>query len=86
MVNNKKAFSFYKRAAELGDAPAQCNLAVGYLEGLGTKQDLSKGIEWMRKAARKGDAKAQYNLGMVYLDGEGVKKIDAMPGFGLRKR
>jgi TPR repeat protein len=48
-------------------------LAIGYLEGLGTKQDLRKGIEWMRKAARKGDAKAQYNLGMAYLDGEGVR-------------
>ena len=33
-INHRKAFSFYKRAAELGDAFAQCNIGVRYLEGL----------------------------------------------------
>jgi Sel1 repeat-containing protein len=70
----RKAFSFYKRAAELGDAPAQCNLGVAYLEGLGAKQNLTEGIKWLRKAARQGDAKAQYSLGMAYYDGEDVRK------------
>ena len=70
----RKAFSFYKRAAEIGDAPAQCNLGVAYLEGLGTRQNLTEGIKWIRKAAFQGDAIAQYILGMAYCDGEGVRK------------
>lgn len=73
-VDVRKAFTLYKKAAELGDAWAQCNLGVMYLEGVGAKQDLEKGIEWMRRAARQGDAKAQYNLGLAYHEGEGVRR------------
>jgi uncharacterized protein len=60
-------------------------IGVSYLEGLGTKQDLEKGIEWTRKAAQKGDAKAQYNLGMAYLDGEGVSKNSRLARIWLEK-
>ena len=52
-----KAITFYKKAAELGDAPSQCNLAIKYFEGEGIKKDFAKGIYWMRKAAQKGDSK-----------------------------
>jgi len=45
VVNHKKAFSLYMKGAELGDASSQYNLAMDYLEGIGTKQDLSRGIE-----------------------------------------
>lgn len=83
--NHRKAFSLYKRAAESGFAPAQCNLAVSYLEGLGTKQDLAKGIEWMRRAARLGDEKAQYNLGMEYLYGDGVRVNERIARLWLEK-
>jgi uncharacterized protein len=68
----RAAFPLYKKAALLGDREAQCNLAIAYLEGLGTKPNLPIGIKWMERAARKSDPKAQYNLGLAYLEGEGV--------------
>ena len=56
-----------------------------YLQGLGTKQNLKKGVEWMRKSAHKGNAKAQYNLGSAYLDGEGVRQNVKLAQLWLRK-
>ncbi len=71
--NPKKAFQLYKRAAERGHDWAQCNLAICYLDGTGTKQNDALGIIWMRRAARQGDAKAQYNLGEAYLFGDAIR-------------
>ena len=64
-----RAFTLMRRAAELGDEWAQCNLGVMYLEGEGVEQDYATGICWLRRAARQGDAKAQHNLGMAYWEG-----------------
>jgi hypothetical protein len=46
-----KAFSLYKRAAELGDAYAHSILGVAYFEGVGTKRDLTEAVRWTREAA-----------------------------------
>jgi TPR repeat protein len=71
--NSRKAFTFYKRAAELGDPVGQRKVGIGYIEGLGTKRDPTRGMNWFRKAARKGDLEAQYILGSLYIDDENTK-------------
>ena len=38
----RKAFDLYQRAAKLGDREAQCNLAVAYLDGVGTKRNFRR--------------------------------------------
>jgi hypothetical protein len=68
-----KAFTYYRRAAQLGDIIAQANLGVQYIVGLGVRPDAEKAVYWWKKAARRGDSKAQYNLGKYYLEGIGAK-------------
>jgi len=43
-ADSRKSFSLYKRAALLGDAQAQCNLGVLYLEGVGTNMNAHQQI------------------------------------------
>jgi len=43
-----------RAAAEQGDASAQYNLGVMYLEGLGVKQDSVEAYAWIRTAAAQG--------------------------------
>ena len=61
-----------RKAAELGDDEAQCNLGIRYYEGKGVRQDIKEAVKWYHKAAEQGNAKAQNNLGKCYFFGEGV--------------
>ncbi len=47
----QKAASFYRRAAKLGFASAQYNMAVMHLRGNGLPLDRPRGTKWMAKAA-----------------------------------
>ena len=66
------AVTWYRRAAEQGDATAQSNLGGMYDQGLGVPQDAAAAVAWYRRAAELGDARAQYNLGGLYAEGRGV--------------
>lgn len=61
-------------AAEKGDADAQNELGVMYVQGQGVAQDYKLATIWLRKAAEQGIAMAQSNLGMMYHDGQGVEQ------------
>ena len=63
---------WFRLAAEQGDAPAQHNLGVSYLNGEGVLQDDREAVKWFRLAAEQGDAQAQHNLGVMYAQGSGV--------------
>ena len=63
-----------KKAAEQGDAQAQCNLGLCYAFGYGVEKNLSEAVKWWRKAAEQGYAQAQCNLGISYANGDGVEK------------
>lgn len=78
-----EAMSWYRKAAQLGDAQAQFNIALLYQEGEGVKQDYSEAIAWYRKAAEQGHAAAQNNLATMYNDGHGVKqdRVEALGWF-----
>jgi len=67
--NYELARQWLTRAAELGDADAQCILGVANEEA----GELRVAYEWYEKAAAQGDAVAEYNLGRCYKLGRGVE-------------
>ena len=70
------ALKEWKPLAGQGDADAQYNLGLMYLNGWGVPQDDKEAVYWYKLAAEQGDAKAQYNLGVMYDVGEGVPQDD----------
>lgn len=66
---------YVQRAAEQGDAVAQCRLGWMYYEGSEDyPKDVAKAVEWYQKAADQGIAYAQFSLGCIYERGQGVPK------------
>lgn len=61
-----------KRLAIDGDASAQYNLGVMYMNGTGVLQDYKEAVKWYRLSAEQGNALGQYNLGVMYMNGIGV--------------
>jgi TPR repeat protein len=62
---------WYPLAAQ-GNAVAQDNLGLMYLNGQGVTQDYTEAVKWFRMAAVQGDPSAQSNLGVMYENGRGV--------------
>ena len=61
-----KAFSLYRKAANLGYAPAQCELGYNYENVDKVAEDVKIANEWYLKAASQGYAEAQFILGLKY--------------------
>jgi TPR repeat protein len=80
--DEKTARGWYRKAADLGNANAQFNLAVLYENGRGGDVDFTQANQWYRRAAVQGDALAIGNLGMLYVRGDGVK-INRVAGMAL---
>lgn len=70
--NLVEAATWYRKAAEMGYAPAQSGLGILYDLGQGVTQDYQQALFWYAKAAEQGDSKAQNNLGFMYSEGKGV--------------
>lgn len=68
----EEAVKWLRMAADQGDAGAQNNLGVLYMEGDGVKQGYKEAAKLFRKAAEQGIASAQANLGSCYAGGSGV--------------
>ena len=68
----KTAMKLWKPLAEQGDAYAQYNLGVIYINGYGVPEDDKEAVKWYRLAAEQGHAIAQNTLGTRYEKGEGV--------------
>jgi TPR repeat protein len=79
--NYEKAFYWYTRAADHGDAEAQYKLGVMYYQGEGVKQDYQKAFFWFEKAAVQGNAEVQALLGVLYVTGEGGDNQDYQKAF-----
>jgi hypothetical protein len=67
-----QAASWFREAANHGDALAQKDLGALYNNGQGVSPDYSQAVYWYRKAATQGDADAQFQLGDSYDHGHGV--------------
>lgn len=59
--------------AVTGDADAQFQLGVKFINGIGTAQDFTAAAQWFAMAAAQGHPDAQLNLGLQFMDGHGVE-------------
>ena len=72
--DSEGAAMFYKRAAEVGHARAQCSYGKCLYTGNGVAKDTAEAFRWFKKAAEQDLNIAQYNLGVMYLKGVYVPK------------
>ena len=70
----EKAITWYRKAAEKGNARAQNIMGNRYFNGKGVEQNYVEAVKWYRKSAMQGWAFAQFNLGNCYFNGQGVAK------------
>jgi len=66
------ALKIVESPAIKGEAWAQHNLGVMYVNGQGMVKDDTEAVKWFRLAAQQGSMKAQNNLGSMYSQGQGV--------------
>lgn len=65
----------YRKAAEMGNSEAQCELGFWYCNGnKGLEKNITVSNEWFRRAAEQGCDEAQFQMGLKYEFGNGVKK------------
>jgi TPR repeat protein len=84
--DDTQAVSWFRKAAEQGDARAQTNLGIMYQYGRGLTKDDTQAVSWYLKAAEQGNPTAQNNLGTMYVDGHGgLTKDDAQAVLWWRK-
>lgn len=76
-----------EKAAETGDAEAQCRCGDMYFQGIPgetDETDLKKAFDWYKKAAEQGHGNAQYALGEMYMCG-GVEADDEKAVYWYKK-
>ena len=69
-----QALPLLTKAASMGHANAQFDLATLYDFGEGVLQNYAEAMKWYRKAAEQGNASAQGNIGVLYENGRGVSQ------------
>jgi TPR repeat protein len=68
------AFSRMLKLAQAGDNRAQYDVAMMYVQGIGTKKDLEVGFGWMIEAGKSGNVGAMNELGAIYESGVGAAR------------
>ena len=71
--NMEEAFAWYERAAQLGDAQAQCRLGDACRDGERGESDERAAFKWYLQAAELGFPPAMEYVGGCFLWGQGVK-------------
>jgi hypothetical protein len=79
------AMTWFRKAADQGNATARTNVSWLDQNGWGVKQDYPEAMAWYRKAADQGNATAQVNLGWLYRKGYGVERDYAQAMAWFRK-
>jgi len=69
-----EALEILERLAREGDTRAQYEVALMYLQGIGTRVDPAKGGEWMLKAANGGNSTAMVEVGGRFENGVNAEK------------
>ncbi|MDO9047374.1 MAG: DnaJ domain-containing protein [Methylobacter sp.] len=67
-----KALPLYLQLAEQGNADAQFQAGLIYVNGQGITKDDKQAVGWFAKAAEQGHMEAQTKLGFMYATGKGV--------------
>ncbi len=68
----EKAFKWFSKAAEAGNAESQHYMGQFYYYGLTGTLNYSEALKWYTKAAEQGNPSSQYNVGYMYENGKGV--------------
>jgi len=71
----KKAYEYYKKAANQGDSLAQYELGVMYEVGYGVQENYFLAAGWYLKTAEHGVAAAQYKIAPCTQKGKVSNKI-----------
>lgn len=71
--------------AEQGDAVAQLQMGMLFLNGWGVGKDYARAFKWLQMSANSDNKDAQYALGSMYLRGQGVR-FDLNQSFFWRKK
>ena len=71
--DDEKAFQWYKKGAEAGDAEAMYRTGACYYSGYGVAEDEDEAVKWCKKGAENGNADAMNMLGGFYELGAGVE-------------
>jgi TPR repeat protein len=70
----KKAFKWWRIAAENGEPNAQMQLGTAYAYGWGVEQNTQEAIKWCRRSAEQGFAIGQSMLSVIYSNGFGMEE------------
>ncbi|MCQ2736719.1 MAG: sel1 repeat family protein, partial [bacterium] len=71
-IDYRESFYWIQKAADNGNASAECILGYYFMRGTGCRRDYAKGFRLLEKAADKGNPSAIYRLGVAYASGNGV--------------
>ena len=74
IADHQKAFQWFKKSAESGNACGQYMVGVFYATGDCVSQDYKKAIQYFEKAAYEEQDEALHHLGILYMHGFGCKK------------
>ncbi len=74
-----KAMEILQPLAKTGDPDAQYYVGTLYVDGLGVKPDVKKGLALLEKAVQNKNRQAAIFLGKMYLSGRGVP-LDTQKG------
>ncbi len=70
--NEKKAFSYYEKAAALGDVDGIVKVGRAYMNGIGVLTDYEKSLHFFEKAAAQDNPEAMVLTAYQYENGKGV--------------
>eukprot|EP00163_Fabomonas_tropica_P009049 TRINITY_DN18837_c0_g1_i1.p1 TRINITY_DN18837_c0_g1~~TRINITY_DN18837_c0_g1_i1.p1 ORF type:complete len:676 (-),score=176.02 TRINITY_DN18837_c0_g1_i1:229-2256(-) len=70
--NAEAAVTFFRQAAQQGDASAMAQMGMMYAQGVGVDKSNETALYYFRKGADKGHAAALTGLGHMYAHGSGV--------------
>lgn len=75
--SDRKAVSWWRKAAELRHVDAMSWLGTYLKLGLGVRKNLREAFTWLERAALEGEPMAQFQFGIMYDIGEGVPEDPA---------
>ena len=70
----REAMTWFRKAADAGDAGAQYFMGVMYFCGLDVAKDHKEAVKWYKQSALGGDMYGQYSFGEMRENGWGIEK------------
>lgn len=67
IINQKKAFDYYLKSANQGNAQSMYTVGLCYENGMGIEEDLNEACDWYYKANELGHVDAMFQLGWLYM-------------------